>query len=443
MKKHIISAILGLNLALLLVFSYLYLNKKESTPSIWENQLNFKTYSNPMYKKDNFYILGGDKGVRKLFLFELSNRGEILNQTPNLPAAPYEPVIFKDAIVLSDVSRKIRGFSVPDLKILWEIGADQHFKVKPIKLSEDKILITGNHKTLFAVNVKDGEPEWDCPLETPIVSYAVGEKIVCLHANPKNPRSYWATAIDPKTGVPSWRITEISKNTPLAIENICVLTTDKNQTIIVDQYTGTILFKNPDTSLTPIKIIGNYLLTISKDKTRLMVTSLDTGNAWSKTLETTFQDATLINETMFIAEKKYLYAKDIKTGEQKWRLKLQDIYNLYQVNNGIFVTYKDHFTSRTTQGTLFNARTSKPIWTTVGDQLFRRPIAIPNGDFIISYNGKYKLMPSSSSEGTHLDFIKNTKKENKENIESEKEKATPQIINDLMPKRDDFFFNDH
>jgi outer membrane protein assembly factor BamB len=408
MNKHLISALLAIVLTAVLTITYIQLSKVEETPPIWSQQLDFKVYSDPIYSHDNFYLVGGDKGTNKHILFELNQSGEIIKQTPNLPATPYEPIPYKKHVILADAGRKVRAFTTPGLNITWELGADEHFKVKPIKLSEEKLLIMGNHKTLFCVDVATGEPEWDSELESPVVSYAVGEYIICLHPNPNNPASHYATAINPNDGALAWRITEVSKSTPLVAENIFILTTDKNQTIIVDQKTGMIMFKNPDTKFAPVKIFETHLLALSKDKTNLMVTSLETGNAWEAQLQTSFQDAVIIDNSIFIAEKKYLYAKNLENGKMKWRLKLNDIYNLYKVNNGVFATYKEYFTARITYGSLFDPVSSEPIWTTVGEQLFMKPVSTERGDFVVSYNGKCKLLPNqgltSSTEETSFEL---------------------------------------
>jgi outer membrane protein assembly factor BamB len=395
MKKHIIAALLAIALVAVLTLVYIKVSKAEETPPIWVQQMDFKIYSDPIEANDHFYFVGGDKGINKHVLFELNQSGELVRQTPTLPATPYEPVVFKNQIILADAGRKVRAFSTPGLNIAWEVGADQHFKVKPIKLSEDKLLIMGNHKTLFCVDVANGEPEWDSELESPVVSYIAGDYILCIHPNPNNPASYWATAINPNDGALAWRITEVSNNSPLVAENIFILTTDKNQTIIVDQRTGLIMFKNPNTKFNTVKVLTTHLLGVSKDKTNLMVTSLETGNAWETQLQTAFQDAIIMGSSIFITDKKHLYAKNLEDGKLKWRLKLNDIYNLYSVSNAVFVTHKNSFTSRITYGSLFDPVSSKPIWTTVGEQLFMKPVSTARGDLVVSYNGKCKLLPNS------------------------------------------------
>lgn len=391
-KGHIISVVAVLLIA---IGVYYFQNFEAETPPLWQKNYDFKIYSDPIVVGDKSYFVGGDKGVNKHFIFETDSNGDITAQTPELPATPFQPELIGKHLIVADAGRMTRAFAVPGLSIIWEQGSEQFFKIKPVKLDENRVLVTGNHKTLFCINASTGDPEWDCALETPIVSCGADKYIICLHQDPASSEedSYCATAINPETGAIAWRITELENTPPLFAENICVLSSKGNHTIILEQRSGNIMLKNPDNRFKPIKILETYLLTLSKDKTNLMISSLESGNSWDINLQTPFQEAIKIKDTIFIADKKTLFASNIANGHKKWRMNLQDIYTLSHLRGGLFVTYKEYFTSRTTYGKFINPESSEVLWTAFGEQLFMRPSPMKNGDYLASYNGKVRLMP--------------------------------------------------
>lgn len=412
MKKKPITIVIAILLAAIAI--YHLNNYRFETPSLWQKQYDFKIYSDPIKVGEKNYFISGEKAFNKHFICETDSTGEITAKTPELPSTPYSPILIGKHIVVADAGRMIRGFAVPGLSIVWEQASEDFFKIEPVKLDENRVLVTGNHKTLFCINVSTGDPEWDCSLETPIISCGADKYIICLHQDPEKMEevnSYCATAINPETGVVAWRITELENTPPLFAENICVLSSKGNHTIIVEQRSGNILFKNSDNRFKPEKILETHLLTLSKDKTNLIVASLETGDSWEIHLQSPFQDAIKIKDTIFLADKKTLYAFEISNGNKKWRLNLKDIYTIAHLRGGLFVTHKEHFTSRTTYGKFINPDTSEVFWTAAGEQLFLRPSAMKNGDYLVSYNGLARLMPltapaNTSSASTPSDVVK-------------------------------------
>ena len=399
---------------IIVIISYFYITQETGTTPIWQKQYDFKVYSNPIYADNHSYFIGGNKGKNKLYIYELNTKGEISAISPQLPSTPYTPIYAGYRLILADISGMLRAFSVPDLKVIWELSSEKNFKLEPLKIDENKIAVVGavkdNESVLFCIDANNGETLWDISLGTPVKNYGASkDSIVCIQITPPSPNNigkFCATCINVNTGTIDWRIQNIENATPLLIEDICILTAPEGKTIIVDRKSGNIMFTNPQKGYKLIQICDNSLVTYKEADKQITVTSLYTGNEWNLKLEKTYKESILVGSVLVIADKSTLQGRNLSDGSLVWKQDFKDIYNLYSFRDGVFLTHKDYFTSRTTYGRFINANNGSIYWTAIDTNLLRKPVEFKDGDFLISYDGLGRLMPYISGSGSNNDPFK-------------------------------------
>ncbi len=397
---------MGMILVVAGLAAFHFLGSQPETPPLWKNGVSAKIFSDPISVGENYIFLGGDKG-RKIFkLFAINRQGELAAESPTLSSFPFPPIVTGDTIILGDSARMIRGFSLPDLKIKWESGTMEQFKLPPTKVSEDRFLIQSTKHVLFCLDSQTGKPVWERSFVDTLVNFAVGKVIVCLHGYTDLKVPQWkATAISPETGETVWTLTlPLSHDTPLFVQNICVLSSNEGEIIIVNQNDGSVLHKNTVKGLKAVQILDQTLVMLAAGGSRVVCMSLMTGSSWSTTLQSGFNGAAKYGERILLTDKKSLRCLDVDTGAQFWRRDLANVYNAFPHRRGIFVTHKDSFFSRETYGSYIETGTGQSTWQAMGRSLFMQPLITNEGDFVISYDGQYRMLPKPAGDNsTYLD----------------------------------------
>jgi len=388
--------LIGIVLVLACVAAFHLLGSHVETPPVWSRAISAKVFSDPVAAGDNFVFLGGDKGKRSFKLFEVDAAGSLVAESPELNSLPFQPITLGDMVIIGDSSRMVRGFSVPGLKLVWENGTVEQFKIAPMKVDDEKIIIQSTASTLFCIDSRTGKPVWEYTFSDTLVNYAVGRVIVCLHGYNDLKEPKWkATAINPEDGTVAWTFAALplGQDTPLFVQNICVMASNEGEIMIFDQEHGTLLHKNEIKGLKASQILDDILIMLASGGSRVVCMSLMTGASWSTTVQAGYLGAARYGNRLMLCDKKALRCLDAGTGEQLWKRDLSDVYNAFPHRRGIFVTHKDSFFARTTYGSYIETDSNRTVWATGGRSLFMKPLVTNAGDLLLSYDGYYMMMP--------------------------------------------------
>ncbi len=399
------SRLLGIILIIISILAFHLLGSQPETQALWQRSISKKIYSDPLAVADRFVFVGGDKGKREYWLYELNDSGVITAQSVKLPNLPFEPVGYDNMVVIGDYARMIRGFSVPGLQLAWETGAIEPFRIAPIK-SGDNLIVQSDHNVLFCLESKTGKPVWDHTFTDTLVNYGVDKTIVCLHGytDLKDPK-WKATALDSETGEVLWTSSApLSADTPLFTQNICVLASSEGEMLIVDQFTGNLLYKHPVKGLKALKVMNEHLIMLAAGGSRLICLSLMDGKSWTTTMQSNLTGIARYGSRLLIADKKNVRCIGVDDGSAAWTRSLEDVYSAVPYRNGIFVTHKDSFFARTTYGSYIE--TDKPISRCIAhrNSNFMKPLFTSAGELLLAYNGDIRMMPRTASGDSPSDI---------------------------------------
>lgn len=375
------------------------IGSRPSTPPVWQNQIPAKIYSEPVMAGDNYVFMAGDKGKRVFKLHSIDGNGKHVAESVRMTMLPFSPVVFDKMIVLGDYAKVIRGFSLPDLKIAWETGTVEPFKMAPLKIDEENFLIQSSQNSLFCLNSQTGEAVWDKTFTDALVNYAADDVIICLHGFKDLKTPQWkATAISKNDGSTLWTMKEaLSSDDPLFVQGLCILTSNEGEILVIEQETGSMRYKHPVKGLKAVQVIDETLIMLASGGSRLICMSLMTGNSWATTMQSGFTGAARYENKLLVADKKNLRCLDLQTGALLWHRNLEDIYNVFPFKKGVFITHKDSFFSRNTFGSYIETSSPESVWMHSGQSLFMKPMATPHGDLLLAYNGEFAMLPAKNS----------------------------------------------
>ncbi|MDD3146400.1 MAG: PQQ-binding-like beta-propeller repeat protein [Candidatus Riflebacteria bacterium] len=397
--------ILGALLVIASIAAFHLLGSQSETPAVWHGSVNAKVFSDPVSVADRCIFLGGDKGKRFFKLFEVDADGKVTAESVQMNIFPFSPVVSGNMVILADSARMVRGFSVPGLKLEWESGTLEQFKVPPVTIDNNRFIVQSTANALFCLDSKTGKPIWDKVFTDTLVNYAAGKVIICIHGFNDLKKPKWrASALSSEDGSLLWTSDAIlSQDTPLFVQNVCVLSSNEGEILIFDQESGIQLFKNQVKGLKAAQILDETLIMLASGGSRIVCMSLMTGNSWSTTMQSGFMGAAKYGERLLLLDKKNLRCVEVSSGAQIWRKELDDVYNGFPFRKGIFITHKDSFFSRNTFGSYIETGSSHSTWMATGRSLFMRPMVVDNGDFLLSYDGTFRLMPKPSTGGAVIE----------------------------------------
>ncbi|MBU1106661.1 MAG: PQQ-binding-like beta-propeller repeat protein [Candidatus Riflebacteria bacterium] len=399
------SKLLGIMLIIIGILTFHLLGSQSETKTLWYRDITDKIYSDPVSVGDHIVFVAGDKGNRKFKLYEIDNSGNTTAQSAELPSRPYMPLSFDNIVVVGDLAKMIRGFSVPGLKLLWESATPEQFRIPPIKTGNN-LLIQGEASVLFCLDSKNGQPIWDHTFTDTLVNYASDKVIVCLHGYSDIKNTSWkATALDPESGDVLWTMTlPLGADTPLFTQNVCVLTSNEGEAMVVDQFSGNILYKHQIKGLRTAQVLDEYLIMLAAGGSRLVCMSLMDGSSWTTTMQSTLAGVAKSGNRLLIADKKNVRCLEIANGAIVWMRSLEDVYNAFPFRNGIFITHKDSFLSRTTYGSYIETGSPNSLWVAFDKSNFMKPLTIENGELLITYDGSIRLLPRVRSSQTPVNL---------------------------------------
>ena len=406
MSKRLIGIIL---IILILVFCYLNITTEKATSAIWETEFNDKILSDPIPVAGKFVFWGGNKGKNLYKLYLINPQGQKIAESVSLPHLPFDPIVVGDKIIMADHGRMLRAFSSVDLKVLWELPSNDLFELPPSKC-DVPILAQNNNsivkkispsvaqmsgKSIFCIDPQTGKQIWDVTLIDKLKNYASDKVLITIHGYKDIENSgLKCSAYDLEDGLDLWTLEEyVSKETPVFVKNTCVLTTSEGEAIVVDQLSGKVLLKNDAKGFIAVKGLEQGVLLANKSYTSLAYLSLLTGKSWTCSMKKDFIGAVQIGSRLIVADKVSLRCFNIDNGDIIWMKELGDIYGLVPHRNGVFVTYKDDFASRTTYGACLGADSSENLWLAKGNSIFKKPCPIADGDLLLNYDGSIRLMP--------------------------------------------------
>lgn len=394
--------LIGIILIITGILAFHLFGTQPETKALWQKSLPDKIYTSPLSFGENFVFLSGDKGKREYRFMQIDSQGNVTARSLDLPSSPFDPIAFEGMLVAGDRARMVRGFTVPGLEVAWESATMEPFQKGPVKAGKENFLIQSDRNVLFCLAAKTGAPVWDKTFTDDLVNYGADKTVICIHGHTdvKN-LSLKATGIDPDTGAELWTLDhKVNEDTPLFVQDICILTSQEGETLIVDQHTGQLLYKHPLTGLKAVQVLDETLLMLADGGARLVSLSLMTGSSWTTTMQSGFTGAAKYGGRLLVADKKNLRCLDTTTGFLIWNRTLEDIYNAFPFRNGIFITHKDSFVARETYGSYIETATSESLWLAYDRNIFNRPLATSYGDLLTSYGGTYRMMQKAKSTAT-------------------------------------------
>lgn len=399
------SRLLGVILIIISILAFHLLGSQPETQAIWQRSINEKIYSDPVAVGQHFIFVGGDKGKKEYRLYELDVDGNTTAKSVQLPHLPFQPLAYDDIVVVGDQAKMVRGFKVPGLELAWESGTIEPFRIAPVKSGEN-LIVQSTANSLFCIDSKTGQPVWDHTFTETLINYGVDQTIVCLHGYTDLKKPRWkATALDAETGEVLWTSTSpLSSDKPLFVQNICVLTSSEGEMLVVDQYAGNLLYKHPIQGLKALDVLDEHLLMLAAGGSRLICLSLMDGRSWTTTMQSNLTGVARHGSRMLVTDKKNLRCLDINNGTLLWTRNLEDVYHAKAYRNGIFVTHKESFFSRSTYGSYIETGNSKSRWTAYGNSNFLNPLLSDKGELLLSYNGTMRMLPRSKTGDTPVDL---------------------------------------
>lgn len=393
------SRLIGFILIIISILAFHLLGSQPETQALWQRSIADKIYSDPVSVGNRVIFVAGDKGKREHRLYEIDNTGNTTARSLQLPSLPYAPLAYDNMVVVGDRAKMIRGFSVPGLQLAWESATVEPFQISPIK-SGNNLIVQSEAGVLFCLDSKTGEPLWDYTFTDTLISFGVDKTIICLHgyADLKNPR-WKATALDPETGEILWEQTSLlNADTPLFVQNVCVLTSNEGEIIVADQFSGNQLYRHPLKGVKALQILDEHLIMLAAGGSRLISLSLMDGKSWTTTMQSNLTGIAKYGNRLLVADKKDLRCINIDDGSSFWIRQLEDIYSAVPYHHGIFITHKDSFFSRNTYGSYIETDKPRSLWAAHGNSNFVKPLLIESGHLLLSYNGEIRLVPRSNAD---------------------------------------------
>ncbi len=394
----------GIILVICGILAFHLLGSEPETLAQWSTQIDEKIYSDPVELGNRFVFLGGNKGRRDYFLYEIDQSGKQTAKSAKLPVFTYQPLACGNIAVIADKSNMIRGFRVPGLSIAWEAALEHPIMIDPVKISNEKFAVSSGKNGLYCIDSESGQPIWDYQFQKSLVNFAADEVIVSIYGYTDLKEPAWEiSGHDLETGEMLWTAADkVSSDNPLFVQGLLVTTTPGGQLIVIDQNNGQTLFKHPTTGLKAIQVVGDRVIMLAAGGSRIVCFSLMTGDSWTTTLNSGFTGAARFGNRLIFATKKTLRCVDAANGGLFWSRELGDVYNAFPFRQGIFMTHKDSFFDRTTYGSYISTASSNSVWTTYGRSIFQKPIVTAFGDLVISYNGSVKMMPAPATEAATM-----------------------------------------
>lgn len=371
----------------------LFFAEDSVSAAIWKKQLNTEVYSEPLAALDNYVFWGGDRLKKVYKIFAINSKAEIVAQSPVLPSSPFDPIVVGNNVIAADHARVIRGFSLPTLEVAWEVGANSLFEKAPIKCGKN--VLQGSGQSIFCLDAATGKQLWDITELEPIKNYGADQVIISIHgykdvANP----SWKCTAYETEEGSEIWQLGEpVSGAAPVFVKDNCILTTKEGEGIIVNQFTGEILYRTGTKGISQVISLDESAIFVSSNSKEIAFFSFATGKPWTTTITKNVTGAIQIGSRVVIADKISIRCFDLYTGNTFWEKKLGDIYYACPHRNGVFVVYKESFVNRETYGACIDAELGTILWIAKGNSIFRKPYPLSEGDLLLSNNGMAQLMP--------------------------------------------------
>ena len=401
--------LIGIILIVICTAAYYFLTTEPATSAIWEAEFEDKILSEPIPVSGNFVFWGGNKGKNIYKLYLINSSGQKIAESQNLPHMPFDPIVVGDNIIMADRGRMVRAFSSADLKVLWEVASNDPLERAPTKCDVPTMVVENgifvkktfpsvlqmSGKSIFCFNSKTGKQEWDVTVIDDIKDYAADNVLVVIHGYKDIKNPVWrCSGYDLEDGIELWKLEQpVSKETPIFVKNACVLTSSEGEAIAVEQKTGEVLLKNDAKGHIAIKALDEGVILVNQSYTNFAYWSLRTGKSWTSTMKKDFVGAVQIGSCLIFADKTSIRCFNIDSGENLWQKELGDVYGLYPHRNGVFVTYKEDFSSRTTYGACLGADSNANLWLSKGTSIFRKPCITAEGDLLLNYDGSIRLMP--------------------------------------------------
>ncbi len=419
--------LLALVLIIVSVIAYHLLASDFETTSIWQTEIENKILSDPLAAAGNYVFWGGNKGKNLYKLYLINSQGQKVAESQDLPHLPFDPIVIGNNVIMADHGRMLRGFSLPDFKVAWEVASNDMFEFPPIKCGNSNVLQSSG-KSIFCFDSKTGKQLWDITVNDGMKNYACDKVIVAIHGYKDVSKPNWkCSAYDLEYGVDLWTLEEpVSKETPLFVKDTCVVTTAEGEAIVVNQLSGQILYRSGAKGYIAVKALDEGVILANQAYTNFVYLSLLTGKSWTSTLKKDFVGAVQIGSNLVIADKVTLRCFDINSGVLTWQKDLGDIYGCFPHRNGIFVTYKEDFSARQTFAACLGADSSNNLWLAKGSSLFRKPYPLAEGDLLLNYDGTIRLMPKPVFKNNSTSVSMPSMPDPTQKVNQAFEKITPQ-----------------
>ena len=386
--------LIGIIIVIVCILAYHLLASDFETQSIWQSAIEEKILSDPLAASGNYVFWGGNKGKNLYKLYCINSQGQKVAESQNLPNLPFDPIVIGNNVIMADHARMLRAFSLPDFKVAWEIGANTPFEFPPVKCGKNNVIL-GSGNSIFCFDSKTGKQLWDITVLDGMKNYACDKVVVAIHGYKDVSKPSWkCSAYDLEYGVELWKLEEpVSKETPLFVKDTCVVTTGEGEAIVVNQLSGEILYRSGAKGYIAVKALDEGIILANESYTTFVYLSLLTGKSWTSSLKKDFVGAAQIGSRLVLADKVSLRCFELDSGVLVWQKDLGDIYGLYPHRNGIFVTYKEDFSARTTYAACLGVDSSSNLWFAKGNSIFRKPYPLSEGDLLLNYDGTIRLMP--------------------------------------------------
>lgn len=428
--------LVGLIIVAACFLAYNIWSSEQETYAVWRTSISNKIYSELLPVNGDFVFWNGNKGKNLYKLTEINKYGQRVADSVELPNLPFAPIVVGDTVVMADYGRMLRGFSVPGLDVAWEAASPSPISFAPLKCGDSKVIQASGKNSIFCFDAKTGKQLWDIELLDDIKSFDCDKSLVVVHGYTDVSNPIWkCVAYDIEDGNQLWVVDcPVSKYKPVFVKNACILTTNEGEPIIVDQTSGNVLYSNNVKGYIAIKGFEDSVMFVSSDYKQAVYFSLIDNSQWSVSLDRELIGAAKHGSKILIVDKSELKCLKTENGEVLWTKKLGDAYEAYPFRNGIFVTYKEYFTSRTSYGTYFDTESAEGVWTAIGKNIFKKPYVTSEGDLLVNYDGSIRMMPkpvSKTEEGSISDiqmpdpmknvnqiFEKNASQKDSENTEN-------------------------
>lgn len=427
----------GVILVICGILAFHLLGSEPETRAIWSAQIDEKIYSDPVSLANRYVFLGGNKGRREYFLYEIDSLGQQTARSVKLPVLGYQPIVCGNIAVVADKSNMIRGFNVPGLGIAWEAGLEQQIMIEPARVSEKNIVLASGKSAMFCLDGETGQPIWDYQFSKPLINFAADQVVISIsgYTDLKVP-AWQMSGHDPETGEILWSSEEnVSSDKPLFVQDLVITTSESGQLLVLDQNSGQLLFKHQADGLKAVQVLGDRVIMLAAGGSRIVCFSLMNGDSWTTTLNSGFTGAARNGNRLILATKKTLRCVEAANGGLFWTRELGDVYNAFPFRNGIFLTHKDSFFDRSTYGSYISTKAANSVWTAYGRSIFLKPLVTTKGDLVVSYNGLVKMLPAPPSESSS-DLVMPNMPDPEQKIRQSLAASATKVIDSAKPAAD-------